>query len=426
MGGSVWCGVVWCGVVLAEEVLPGCDYRVPGPLTMITRIAKSDNPALSSLCLKLPTRLVFPSWKLSAPTNLIFKWSQMEIWFVWWCLAERREESQWIMYSRLVLGARANYGSQPTSHPNSHSGGRELPRLPSALQISLSLLERRGGGLWGDGDCAGSDEMRWCNDAGSDLTTAQCLHDNFSEIWLPASPYYHWSRMSVDIIELVSSTQRYWYQMFTRLYSRLCQTNLDSQLLSGEHVRVVGPGERLLQFLQLEWGEGCPVSPLLPHLCDAVLVSHSDLWAGVQAWRPPGRSWPQHVSRVSAGVVVVPVLLRLPLELVLVLPRVREAHDVGDEEGLGAGLRPGDVCRGGDRQSSELSHRVGGTRRRRGPEIQSEWERETRRAGHWHSSLHSLTKVSVGSVRSGIFKPVYLIAVIMAPHSHNYSIVSIR
>ena len=213
--GVVWCGVVWCGVVLAEEVLPGCDYRVPGPLTMITRIAKSDNPALSSLCLKLPTRLVFPSWKLSAPTNLIFKWSQMEIWFVWWCLAERREESQWIMYSRLVLGARANYGSQPTSHPNSHSGGRELPRLPSALQISLSLLERRGGGLWGDGDCAGSDEMRWCNDAGSDLTTAQCLHDNFSEIWLPASPYYHWSRMSVDIIEFVSGTadtQHYWYQ----------------------------------------------------------------------------------------------------------------------------------------------------------------------------------------------------------------------
>ena len=50
------------------------------------------------------------------------------------------------MYSKLVLGARANYGIQPTSHPNSHSGRLELPRLPSAAQISLSLLERWRGG----------------------------------------------------------------------------------------------------------------------------------------------------------------------------------------------------------------------------------------------------------------------------------------
>ena len=134
--------------------------------------------------------------------------------------------------------------------------------------------------------------------------------------------------------------------VLSHLYSRLGQTDLDGQLLPGEDVRVVGAGEGFLQLLQLEGGESCPVPPLFPHLGDAVLVSHSNLRAGVQTWRPTGRARAENVSRVTPRVVVLALLLRLPLELLLAHPAVREAHDVGDEEGLGAGLRPGDV-RGG-------------------------------------------------------------------------------
>ena len=43
---------------------------------------------------------------------------------------------------------------------------------------------------------------------------------------------------------------------------------------------------------------------------------------------------------------MVPLLLGLSLELLLAHPAVGEPHDVGDQEGLRAGLRPGDV-RGG-------------------------------------------------------------------------------
>ena len=41
-------GGVVCGV-LAEKVLVGCHYLVPGQLTLITRIAQSDNSSQSPL-----------------------------------------------------------------------------------------------------------------------------------------------------------------------------------------------------------------------------------------------------------------------------------------------------------------------------------------------------------------------------------------
>ena len=89
----------------------------------------------------------------------------------------------------------------------------------------------------------------------------------------------------MDIIEFVSGTGRHAtlgistgpMVPLSHLYSRLGQTDLDGQLLSGEDVRVVSPGEGFLQLLQLERGESSPVSSLFPHLGDAVLVSHSNL-----------------------------------------------------------------------------------------------------------------------------------------------------
>ena len=122
----------------------------------------------------------------------------------------------------------------------------------------------------------------------------------------------------------------------------------------------MGPGERLLELLQLEAGEGCPVPPLLPHLGDAVLVPHlpdPDLRPGVSPGRAAGAG-PQDVrvivTLVSDGLRVLAMVSSLLLELPglgdlgLVLGAgLLEAHDVGDEEGSGAGL-------GGSREVSWL------------------------------------------------------------------------
>ncbi len=60
--------------------------------------------------------------------------------------------------------------------------------------------------------------------------------------------------------------------IFGYLYSGLGEANLDGELLPGEDVWVVGPGEGFLQLLQLEGGEGGPVAPLLPHLRTSCLL----------------------------------------------------------------------------------------------------------------------------------------------------------
>ena len=165
----------------------------------------------------------------------------------------------------------------------------------------------------------------------------------------------------------------YLYPCLCMLHSVFCilahlnpclrQANLDGQLLPGEHVRVVGPAERLLQLLQLEAREGRPVPPLLPHLGDAILVPEPDLGARVGPRGAAGGAGPQDLRRVPPAarvaallLLLLPPLLLLPLPLqllgvVALVPGggLAQAHDVGDEEGpVGvAELAAAEVLRGG-------------------------------------------------------------------------------
>ena len=94
---------------------------------------------------------------------------------------------------------------------------------------------------------------------------------------------------------------------------------------------------------------------------------------------------------------MVPVLVGLPLELLLDLHTVLQAHDVGDEEGLGAGLGPGDVSRGGGDGHSSALH-AGGKRWRQG-ETAIKLESERDKKVSTFRPATSSTKIWARSVR---------------------------
>ena len=144
-------GAGWCVMVLAEKVLVRCHYRVPGLLTMITRIDQSDNPPVP-LSLSLPASNyrpgLFSLMKIVRPgqSDIQMKPNGNLICLIMPSREERGVPVNYVFQAG-AGGQPANYGNQPGSHPNSHSGRLELPRLPSAPQISLSRLERGAGGV---------------------------------------------------------------------------------------------------------------------------------------------------------------------------------------------------------------------------------------------------------------------------------------
>ena len=154
-----------------------------------------------------------------------------------------------------------------------------------------------------------------------------------------------------DLIRLAKSQGSFYLgggrekDLYAHLYSSLCEANLDGQFFSGEYIRVVSSAKCFLQFLKLEGGKGGSVSSLLSHLGNALLVCSAHLRSRVGSWGDTGGDGGE-VGRAPAGTSLHDVLV----SGVLCFWRggsLSQAHDVGDQERLGTGLGPREVCRGG-------------------------------------------------------------------------------